>query len=197
MSDANNETRPPQNGEISLLGLPQLFPGESEAERDYLIDAIRSVYGSGDRINELFISDAISHTLELWSLRRVKNDYIQSRRNTGLRRLLPALLPPSNMAVPEMKAEEMADSWARRDKRATADIEKMLSAAGVSWALILAEGIAASLSSIEKLDKLIADTEKRRNAAIAELERRRTLSGRRNGAVEIAETDYDGRGRTA
>jgi hypothetical protein len=75
------------------------------------------------------------------------------------------------------KAEELAQEYARRKPGAVKLIHKLLAQAGSSIDAIMAEAVAEDLDNIERIDRLTAIAETRRNAMLREIDRRRSVLG--------------------
>ena len=70
-------------------------------------------------------------------------------------------------------------SWIKNEPRGVKNIKSMLSNWGLSEADIHAQTLALKINEFERIDRLAANAEARRNAALRELERHREAVGRR------------------
>jgi hypothetical protein len=88
------------------------------------------------------------------------------------------------------RAEELVQEYVRREPDALTLIHELFTRAGVSTDTFMAEALAYELDSIERIDRLTAIAESRRNASLREIDRRRPLLGetlRRSVQEEEAE----------
>jgi hypothetical protein len=77
------------------------------------------------------------------------------------------------------KADRLAQGYLRRKPGAIRLVDKLLARAGLSIDTIMAEALADELDNIERIDRLTAIAETRRNAALREIDRRRAALGER------------------
>ena len=127
------------------------------------------------------IVDLIWETLRL---RRLKAQLITAGAHQGLESVLKPLLGwPQN--------QHLAEAWARRDRTALKQVDKLLASAGLTMEAVLAETLAARLDEIERIEHMIAVTEARRAAALREIDRHRTaLAEKLEHATQALDADY-------
>jgi hypothetical protein len=98
------------------------------------------------------------------------------------------------------KAKELMQECARRESNAINLVDEILARAGLGMDDLLADALSDHLDEIEAIDRLIASTESRRNAALREIERRHALLGERlrrslqeidDGGFEVIESSPD------
>jgi hypothetical protein len=75
------------------------------------------------------------------------------------------------------KAQQLAQEYARRDPDAVTLIDDLLERACTSVDTLVADALAENLEHIERIDRLTAIDEGRRNASLREIDRRRVLLG--------------------
>ncbi len=76
------------------------------------------------------------------------------------------------------KAKELIEKYRHRQPAAVEFIDKLLAVAGKSIDSFMANALVYDLQYIERIDRLIASAENRRNASLREIDRRRTVLGR-------------------
>jgi hypothetical protein len=95
------------------------------------------------------------------------------------------------------KAEELVQAYVRHESEAVALVDEHVAAAGTSMDTLLADALAEKLDDIERVDRLTAVAEGRRNASLRELDRhrvvlaetlRRTVQGVEDAEFEVVET---------
>jgi hypothetical protein len=90
------------------------------------------------------------------------------------------------------KAEELVQDYVRREPGAVTLVHDLLTSAGVSMDELLADKLADRLDYIERIDRLTAIAESRRNASLHEIDRRRAVLGEklRRSVHEIEDGEF-------
>src|SRR5262249_43608734 len=73
------------------------------------------------------------------------------------------------------KAKELVQEYVRGKQAAVTLVHKLLADAGVSMDTFLTKVLGDKIDDIERIDRLTAIAETRRNAALREIDRRRTV----------------------
>jgi hypothetical protein len=89
------------------------------------------------------------------------------------------------------KAKELVQQYVRREPDSVTLIDELLTGAGTSMDVFMADALAEKLNDIERIDRLSTIAEDRRNAHLAEIERRRAVLGAalRQNVQKIEEAD--------
>ena len=92
----------------------------------------------------------------------------------------------------DRKAKELVQQYARGEPEAAVTVRELLSNAGVSMDSFMADALANNLDDIERIDRLTAIAETRRNASLNEIERRRIVLGEtlRRTVQEIEDGEF-------
>src|SRR5262249_49790184 len=72
---------------------------------------------------------------------------------------------------------DLAQAWARRERDAIRQVDELLASAGFAIDAVMAQTLSLNLDDIERIDRLIATAEGRRNAILREVDRHRTTWG--------------------
>jgi hypothetical protein len=90
------------------------------------------------------------------------------------------------------KARELVRAYMRREPASITKIHELLTSAGESMDGFMARALDANIDTIEKVDRLTAIAEDRRNASLREIDRRRVLLGQtlRRSVQEIEEGEF-------
>jgi hypothetical protein len=90
------------------------------------------------------------------------------------------------------KAEELVQEYARGEPDAVTLVQELLSDAGVSMDALVADALTEKLEDIERIDRLAAIAESRRNSILREIDRRRAVLGEtlRRGVQEIEDAEF-------
>jgi hypothetical protein len=75
------------------------------------------------------------------------------------------------------RAEELVQEYVRHESEAVTLVDEHVAGAGTSMDTLLADALANKLDDIERIDRLTAVAEGRRNASLREIDRRRVVLG--------------------
>ena len=91
------------------------------------------------------------------------------------------------------KAEDLIERYLQREPDAVTLVHKLLTRAGVSLDDLTANALAKKLDDIERIDRLTAIVESRRNAGLHEIDRRRTVLGQalRRSIQEVEDGEFE------
>jgi hypothetical protein len=141
---------------IALAPAP-LPPGEKET--DYATIAVGMIGASGprDAIEEFLIRDVIDLTWEILRLRRVKVGMLRASLGDGVSKVLAGL------GHPYFERDTLSQGWVAGDERARKKVEVFLTKAGMTIDEVTAKTLESKLDSFEKLDRMLASAEARRD----------------------------------
>jgi hypothetical protein len=90
------------------------------------------------------------------------------------------------------KAEELVQEYVRGESDAITLVHELLSGAGVSMDALMAQALGEKIDHIERIDRLAAIAESRRNASLREIDRRRAVLGQtlRRRVQEIEDAEF-------
>ena len=91
------------------------------------------------------------------------------------------------------KAEELVQEYARREPGAVTLVHEFLAGAGRSMDCFMADALVWALDDIERIDRLITTAERRRDASLREIERRRAFLGEtlRRSVQDIEDGEFE------
>jgi hypothetical protein len=161
----------------SVIGIapPPLLPGEREADYVNLIARVVAVARPRDAIEEFLTRDVVDLTWETFRLRRVKAGILKASISTGVERVLDDLgYGPENSFD---NTQNLAKKWAAGDKNARKEVQAALDKAGLTTDEVTAKTVESKLDSFERLDRMLASAEARRNNALREIDRHREALG--------------------
>jgi hypothetical protein len=151
---------------FTCFGPAPLFAGEDSAGYDELLAHVSGAIKPADIIEEIWIRDIVALTWEALRLRRARAALLTASRYAGVQRVLSPLCGT--------KAYDLSEQWARREDEAVAAVDRHLVTAGLTMDAVMGQTLAAEIELVEKLDRMIASAEIRRNATLREIERRRS-----------------------
>jgi hypothetical protein len=151
----------------SLFGPRPLIEGEDAAAYDELLARFSAVIKPKDFLEEMWVRDIVDLTWETLRMRRLKAGLLTSVTWEGLKEVLSDLVDP-------FEAGNLSKDWAARDRQAVKKVDKLLTSKRLTMELAVARALSANIDSFERIDRMVMNAEARRNAALRELERRRT-----------------------
>ncbi len=164
-----------------LLGPPALLPSESAADYDGLRARLRARIAPRDVVEEIWLRDILDLQWEVLRMRRLKSRILSSSSPLGLESLL-------KRRVNFLHIGGLVEGWGKGDKGTITEIENLLKKLGLSKTDIDAHSLLKILDQLERIDRMIAQAEARRNTALREIERSRETAARRMRAA-LSEED--------
>ncbi len=171
-----------------FFGAPPLFVGEDPAQYEAMRDQISRAVGPLDFLEEIWVNDVIDLVWEAQRLRRLKAALLQARMHQSVETVLTPLLGQFGYS----EAKDLAQGWATREKKAIKEVALHLEQAGLTMETVKAETLASNLDDFERIDRMIASTEARRDASLREIDRHRSGLGAalRQAADEIEDAEF-------
>jgi hypothetical protein len=148
------------------LGPPPLLESEDPSSYDMLEQAVRRAFDPRDAVEDILVRDFIDLSWDVIRMRRMKAELYSIRIHHGLRDVLSPL-------VDHLHLERLITRWVRDKKGGSDGVTEALGAAGIGGSAVEAATFARHIDEFEKIDRLIAQAEFRRNSAKREFERHR------------------------
>jgi hypothetical protein len=171
-----------------LAGPPPLIAGESPAGYDELLARVTATLQPSDVIEQMFIRDIVDLVWEVHRMRRLKANLMASLAHEGMTQLLRPLLGghPGDSTI-------LAYGWAARRADAVSKVESTLAAAGFTMDHVAAATLAARIGDFERIDRMTAYAEGRRNSALHELDLHRSSFALRlrRALEEIEDAEFE------
>jgi hypothetical protein len=172
---------PERAGRLALFGPPPLFEGEDTAAYDELLARISGAVKPADILEDIWVRDIVDLVWEAFRLRRLKVNLMTATAHQGLEAVLAPLVSWS-------QRDSLAKAWAARKPSAIERVDKVLASAGLTMDAVMAQTLSLKLDDIERIDRMIAIAEARRNTILREVDRHReTLSQNLRRAVQQVE----------
>jgi hypothetical protein len=170
---------------VSMFGAAPLLEGEDMKEYSALLTQIRDAVKPADHLEEMWVQDIADLQWETLRLRRQKAALINANMYRGLQVVLETLCPHD-------EASDLTSRWSVRHEDAIEAVNELLEAGHLSMEAVKAQAVAEIIDKVERFDKMIAVSEVRRNAALREIERHRSVFARAlrdaaNNTIEDAE----------
>jgi hypothetical protein len=168
----------------------------TEAEADYLGVAARivAIAQPKDPIEEFLTRDVVDLTWEILRSRRLKGGLLRAAVSKGVHRILLTFgygHDPYH-ASSNPSADKFAAKWASGNASSRDEFEEMLKNAGFTMDEVMAEAFAEVIDPFERIDRLVASAEARRNNALREIDRHREALGAavRRGVDEVQDAEF-------
>lgn len=168
-----------------FFGPPPLFVGEDPAQYEAMRDQISTAARPGDFLEEIWVNDVVDLVWEAQRLRRLKAALLRARIHEGVEKVMKRLLG-------FREGSNVARLWAIGQKGAMQDVERFLRQADLTMETVKAETLVAHLDEFERIDRLIASAEARRDACLREIDRHRSglAAALRRAADEIEDAEF-------
>ena len=168
----------------ALLGPPPLLDGEDADVFDALYNHIRSAIAPRDFIEEICARDFVDYLWETLRLRRLKVKLIKASAHEGLERLLRPL-------TGSIFNNQLVEAWARCEPAATKEVDALLKQAGLDKEAVAAQTLEAKLDTFERIERMVMQSEARRNVMRREIDRHREFLARRLAEVATQTEDEE------
>jgi hypothetical protein len=163
-----------------LFGAAPVIRGEDRSAYSECHARISAAVKCQDFLMEILVNDLVNLTWDTIRYRRAKADFLSFA-------LYRAIQDEFN------GDDAVAQKWARQDPDDIEEIEKALATIGLSIDALLARVHVEELEKVERLDRLIASADARRNAAFRELERHRANLARvlRDASNDVVDGKFE------
>jgi hypothetical protein len=176
---AETATRRPMA--LRLFGPSPIMEGEDITLYDDLLTRISTAVKPKDILEDIWVREVVDLTWETFRLRRLKWTLLTATAGEGLTKVLGPLIGWG-------QADDLARAWFTRKPSAIKRVKKILASADLSVDAIMAQTLSIKLDDIERIDRMIAIAEARRNAILREINRHReVLSQNLRRAVQDVE----------
>jgi hypothetical protein len=124
-----------------------------------------------DIFEEIWTRDIADLDWEVSRLRRLQATLMTATAYEGLQKILEPLIE----SYPDQV--DLARAWAARDKAAIKRVDELLASAGLTMDAVMAQTFCTYLDECERIGRMIASAEDRRDAALHEIELHRARWG--------------------
>jgi len=168
---AKSETRTADGTDGTTLqllpfGPPALFESEDASAYNDLLSRISSAIKPTNIIEEIWTREYADLTWEVFRLRRLKTALLTASAHIGLEVVLKPMVDEGLV--------ELVDAWARGEPQAIQRVKRILNAANLSMDAVLAQTVFEQIDKLERIERMLATVEARRNAVLREIDRYRT-----------------------
>ena len=164
----------------ALFAKPLLVLGESEADYDELLSRTTASVKPTDTIEALWIKDVVDLVWEAQRLRPLKASLLMKAGQQALASILAKTKDAGQFNEARVfSVPELIKAYAAGEAAAVTEVEMILRRRGLDIDSLMTQALAEKLDDLERIDRLIAGADVRRNRALHELERRRDSFARR------------------
>ena len=175
---------PPAPPALARVAPPRLWQGDDQAGYDILHERLSEALGPQDFLEEVWARDAVDLIWEVFRLRRLKAELMREAAYNGLNKVLD----PRRSLLGQYNPYEVARYWASRDPEAIALVDKALATSGLTMDAVLAKTLALHLDEFERIERMTAEAEGRRDSILREIgSHRASFAQRLRHAVEDVE----------
>ena len=142
---------------------------------------------------EFLTRDVVDLTWEILRLRRLKGGLLRAAVSKGVHRILSTIGYGRNQWGSGIDSvDRFAEGWASGDASYRDEFEEILKNSGFTMDEVMAEAFAAVIDPFERIDRLLASAEARRNNALREIDRHREALGAavRRGVDEVQDAEF-------
>ncbi len=165
----------------AFMPVPPLIEGESKADYIAFRESCLRAVGPKDAIEKIWIQDFIDYSWEANRLRRMKVALIQATQISALEDLLIQYVEKKHLGGSSIWkiAKPIAKAWSRSEDAAIKLVEALFEMHDLNLDTIIATAMSIKIQDLERIDKLIASYNYRKDAAIRELDKRRDILAKR------------------
>jgi hypothetical protein len=175
----NSAAAPQHDNGMALLGPPMLLPGEDRDKWEKLNAAVIAAMEPADIIDQIWTRDIVDLESHILQLRRLWTGLLSAGQQQALANVLQPLMSKDMFGVEYAEAELLAMKYLLGRPEAVKEVTGLLEAAGMPWEAVLAKTMAFNAETFELNDRMCMRAEARRDAALREIDRRRTRFGER------------------
>jgi hypothetical protein len=170
----NTSTSLPERARrLAWLGPPPLFKGEDAAAYEELSARTDGAVRPADIFEEIWARDFINNEWDVLRYRRHLASLMTSTAYEGLEKILEPLVESYPQRI------DLARAWAARDKAAIKRVDELLASAGLTMDAVMAQTLCTYLDEFERIARMIASAEARRDAILHEVVQHRGRRGLR------------------
>jgi hypothetical protein len=147
------------------FGPPSLIEGEDATAYDELLARISTAVKPTNIIEDIWVREVVDFTWEALRMRRLKTALLTASAHIGLEGVLKPLLDDG--------ITELVEPWARGEPDAIQQVKGILNSANLTIDAVIAQTMCELIEKLERIERMLAMIEARRNATLREIDRYR------------------------
>ncbi|MBL0406262.1 hypothetical protein JKG68_20080 [Microvirga aerilata] len=164
-----------------------LILGESEANYDLLLSKATKAVAPTDVVEDVWVKDIADLTWDAERGKRLKASLLMTARKKALDRLIAQTDGP-HLQSAEPLTSAYTNAWLQGEPAAVETFNRLLAERGLDVNSVMALALSECLGDIERIDRMIASAEARRNRILLEIELRREVKARQQRSTEEVTT---------
>ena len=172
----------------AAFGPAPIFRGEDEEAYGELFESVFSYVEPTNFLEEIWARDIVDLTWDILRLRRFKQALVEPNMDDAIFTTLQPIVGPTLVGW----LLDVKKRWAVQDPEAIAEVEAVLEKVNLSMATIVGRAFAKNLGAHERIDRLVASAEERRNNTINQVDIRRVMVRKMEEAIKSVEVEQDG-----
>jgi hypothetical protein len=165
------------------FGPPPLIDGENSDEYKDLLAHVSATVKPADILEDIWVRDIVDLVWEAWRLRRLKAALIAANAHKGLSAALDPL-------VEWHEKKALVRDWTAREPEAIKQVDQILKSAGLTMDAVMAQSLSIKIDDIERIDRMTALAEARRNAILREIDRHRQSHNLRRAGHQVEDGQF-------
>jgi len=178
----------------ALLGPSWIIDGEDSDLYEQLLAGVGAAVQPFDLIDWLLLKDVVALTWEIQRTRRQRESLMRMARRAAVETILLSILPQEGIRLTgaSTEASRLASDWFSGDRKATKRVDELLDQARLSSADITAQSLSTRAQEFDRLDRQNELHERRRDALLQQIERRRSGWAKevRRASDEIVDAEF-------
>jgi hypothetical protein len=151
------------------LARASLIPGENPVTYEEMRERLVATLKPSDFLEEIWAGEMADLVWEILRLRRIKANLLSGCAQEGMERVLHSVGVDTPFST--------STGWAARESQAMRRAEGALSASGFTIDTVMARTLSERITDIERIDRMTARAEHRRNVSLQQIRRHRAAFG--------------------
>jgi hypothetical protein len=179
---------------LDLFGPPPLLEGEDAAAYDELLLRVSAAVKPVDILEDIWVRDIVDLAWEVFRLRRLKTNLMTGGAYGALTRVLYSLVDKGDpdRETGGINVHALTKEWIRRNPEAIKEVNRILASADLTMDAVMAQMLSQNIDHVERIERMTAMAEARRNVVLHELDRhratlRRTVEQIEDGKFQVIE----------
>jgi len=163
-----------------LFAKRPLVLGEAAPDYDELLSRIMTAVKPTDTIETLWAKDVADLMWEAQRYRRIKAGLLMQAGRQALTDHLAQVKDAGKIeGERQLTVSKLVAAYVEGNSTAVAEVSRILHSRGFDIDMLMAQALTQRLADVERVDRLIASADARRNRALSEIDRRRDAFARR------------------
>ena len=174
--------------DLTFFGSSPLLAGEDFLKYDQLLQGIADHVQPADIFERIWTRELADLIWEKFRWRGLMVNLIIATEQEALQCVLRPLFGGFRLD----QADALAWRYRMKEPGAVEEVQRLLEKAGLTWDAVKAEALSLRIDDVERFNHMIVSAEKRRDATLQEIERRRATFGQKlpRAVKQVEGADY-------